>query len=255
MIQRPRLKQQIGFSFRRFHEQYRREQEERAAHHLILHTDGHLVDRHVSHQSQFCRACVAAGYLTWSQMQRAVRRYRLGMSRDGGVIFWQIDMLGQVYDGKVMYYRADCHRDHHHQPTWVSAVLSQFYECPLVEPATHCFFGLHLLDEDQQKAVAVVEAEKTAVIMSEVCPQYLWLATGGLSCLTESALFPLRRRRIMLFPDTDPTGKTYNEWYHRAKKAEWLLGHPVTVSPLLERQATPDQKKRKIDLVDYVFEK
>ena len=62
-------------------------------------------------------------------------------------------------------------------------------------------------------------------------------------------------RRIMLFPDTDPTGKTYNEWYHRAKKAEWLLGHPVTVSPLLERQATPDQKKRKIDLVDYVFEK
>ena len=255
MIQRPKLKQEIGFSFRRIDEQYRREREEWAARHLILYTDGNLVDRHISCQSQFCRACVATGYLTWTQMQRAVRRYRLGMSRDGGVIFWQIDMLGQVYDGKIMYYRQDCHRDHHHQPTWVSAVLNQFYGFPSDVPTTHCLFGLHLLDEDRDRAVAVVEAEKTAVIMSETFPQYLWLATGGLSCLNESSLFPLRRRRIMLFPDTDTTGKTYNEWYHRAKKAEWLLGHPVTVSPLLERQATPDQKKRKIDLVDYVFEK
>ena len=255
MIKRPKLKQEIGFSFRRLHDQYRRELEERAAHHLILYLDGNLVDRHLSSQSQFCRACVAMGYLTPQQMQRTVQRYRLGMSRDGGVIFWQIDMLGQLLDGKIMYYRSDCHRDHHHHPTWVSAVLNKFYEWPVEEKNPHCLFGMHLLDEDKEKAVAVVEAEKTAVIMSEVFPQYLWLATGGLSCLNEKALFPLRGRRIVLFPDTDPKGKTYKEWYCRAKKAEWLLGHPVTVSPLLERQATRDQKKRKIDLVDYVFEK
>ena len=47
--------------------------------------------RRLSTESAFCRAVVACGYLSEEQMQRAAERYRLGMSRDGGVIFWQID--------------------------------------------------------------------------------------------------------------------------------------------------------------------
>ena len=42
--------------------------------------------------SEFCRAVVSNGYLSETQMQRAAQRYRLGASRDGGVIFWQIDV-------------------------------------------------------------------------------------------------------------------------------------------------------------------
>ena len=73
-----------------------------------------------SADSDFCRALVANGYLTEAQMQHAAERYRLGRSRDGGVIFWQIDTTGTIFDGKIMYYRADCHRDHHRHPQWVS---------------------------------------------------------------------------------------------------------------------------------------
>ena len=61
--------------------------------------------------SEFCRALVSNGYLSEEQMQRAARRYRLGASRDGGVIFWQIDEFDQLRDGKIMHYRPDCHRD------------------------------------------------------------------------------------------------------------------------------------------------
>ena len=61
--------------------------------------------------SQFCEAVVKAGYLTWEQMVSAACRYRLGATRQGGVIFWQIDQEERVRDGKVMYYRTDCHRD------------------------------------------------------------------------------------------------------------------------------------------------
>ena len=53
-----------------------------------------------------------------------------------------------------------------------------------------------------------------------------------------------RRRRAEL----------YRDWYEVAEAATDVFGHPVTVSSLLEQHATEEQKSRKIDLVDYLFE-
>ena len=228
--------------------------------------------------SAFCRAVVSNGYLTEAQMQHAAQRYRLGVSRDGGVIFWQIDTTGSILDGKIMYYRPDCHRDHKRHPQWVSNRLKHYYlgdDLELIAsiPSYHCLFGTHLvkppsnspcLGEEHKSSlsredlggstVAVVEAEKTAVIMSEHFPQYLWLAAGGLFELTADKLFPLRHRRIVLFPDTDPDLTAYTRWYEVAGETRRLYGCNISVSPLLEQRATPEQKLRKIDLVDYLFE-
>ena len=63
-------------------------------------------------------------------MQRAAKRYRLGMSRDGGVIFWQIDEHELLRDGKIMYYREDCHRDHDRKPTWTNHLLRRCRQVP-----------------------------------------------------------------------------------------------------------------------------
>ena len=217
-----------------------------------------------SADSGFCRALVGNGYLTEAQMQEAVCRYHLGCSRDGGVIFWQIDTLGQIFDGKIMYYRPDCHRDHERHPQWVSNRLKHHYlgddkELIASIPSCHCLFGTHLLSladgADHADKIAVVEAEKTAVILSEHYPAYLWLAAGGLFELTAEKLFPLHHHRIVLFPDTDPDLKAYTRWYEVAHEARRLYGCNVTVSPLLELNATPEQKQRKIDLVDYLFKK
>ena len=231
--------------------------------------------RRLSTASEFCRALVANGYLSEEQMLRAAQRYRLGRSRDGGVIFWQIDTLGEIFDGKIMYYRADCHRDHSRHPQWVSNRLKRYYlkddeELMAAIPSYHCLFGTHLLktlsdsggehksslsrEDLGGSTIAVVEAEKTAVIMSEVKPQYLWMAAGGLFELTADKLFPLRRHHVVLFPDTDPDLKAYTRWYHVAREARRQFGCDISVSPLLELRATRDQKQRKIDLVDYLFE-
>lgn len=128
--------------------------------------------------SEFCRAVVSNGYLSEEQMQRAAQRYRLGASRDGGVIFWQIDECDLLRDGKIMHYRPDCHRDHDRKPTWASYLLRKSGRLPKDWNNDHCLFGLHLLMEDVRwkmadVKVAVVEAEKTAVIMSEVKPNYM----------------------------------------------------------------------------------
>ncbi|MCH5309732.1 MAG: toprim domain-containing protein, partial [Prevotella sp.] len=115
-----------------------------------------------------------------------------------------------------------------------------------------CLFGLHLLAGDK-KHVAVVESEKTAVIMSEAMPQYIWLAAGGLSMLSAEKLLPLQGRRVVLFPDTDPDGKAYAAWQRVAEEASEQMQQPIHVSRLLEDHATDAQKAAKIDIVDFLF--
>ena len=207
----------------------------------------------MSTESVFCRAVVKCGYLTEEQMQRAAERYRLGRSRDGGVIFWQIDDQGRTRDGKIMYYREDCHRDKSRHPSWASARLKAYYGYDGDLPVDRCLFGLHLLGV-VGGAVCVVEAEKTAVIMSEVYPQYVWMAAGGLSALSAEKLHPLRDHKVVLFPDTDPDGTTYACWKAIAEEASRSFLSPIYVSPLLERQATTEQKAAKIDIVDLLFD-
>ena len=239
--------------------------------------------RRLSTASAFCRAVVACGYMTEEQMQRAAQRYRLGCSRDGGVIFWQIDEHEVLRDGKIMYYRPDCHRDHDRKPTWVSYLLKRNGQLPEDFKSEHCLFGLHLLTNTNctnqtnngtlkdssdstdlcsekesvpsvssvvEKTICVVESEKTAIIMSEAKPEYIWLATGGKTELNVAKLRPLAGHKVILFPDTDETGETYREWYDVAEAATDVFGHPFTVSSILEQQATKAQKAAKIDIAD-----
>ena len=102
-------------------------------------------------------------------------------------------------------------------------------------------------------AIAIVEAEKTAVILSEHYPQCIWLASGGLSMLNAAKLWPLRERKVILFPDTDPEGKAFKAWQSVAATAQEHFKYPIRVSRILEDHATPDQKSAKIDLVDFLF--
>ena len=232
-----------------------------------------IVDEALSTDTVFCQSLVSNGYLSEQQMQQAARRYRLGRSRDGGVIFWEIDEEQKVRDGKIMFYRDDCHRDHDRHPDWVSTRLKAHYGYDGNLPIDRCLFGLHLLNKATDytdynrepdlcqsknlcrsvQSVAIVESEKTAVILSELFPQALWLATGGLSMLNTARLYPLRDYKVVLFPDTDPDGKAFRSWLSVAITAQEHFKYPIRVSRLLEDHATPDQKAAKIDLVDFLY--
>jgi len=265
--------------------------------------DGHLLVRallprpmwswRLSASSSFCRAVVQSGLLTHRQMVHAAWRYRLGRSKDDAVIYWQMDQLGQVYDGKLMWYGPDCHRLKHRHASWVMYLVKQHFGIPqdAFQP-THVFFGTHLLvhgerfmvhgerlkvhgsrlmvnDErlnnnhepltmNHKPIIAVVEAEKSAVILSELYPQYIWLAAGGMNEVQVSKFLPLRHYRVILFPDTDPEGRAFRIWYDAAQQVMrsffWPPHNPIRVSPFLELHASSEQKQRKIDLVDYIFE-
>ena len=226
---------------------------------FTLYHPASMVQQSWSVDSQFCRALVNCGYLTFEQMLHAAYRYRLGASRSGRVIFWQIDNEGTPHDGKIVCYEPNCHRSKKddEKPTWVKTLLryrnreqKSDFELP------HCLFGLHLLRESGRD-VAIVEAEKTAVIMSEHFPQYIWLASGGLGELQDFKFRPLRGRKVVLFPDTDTDGTAFSTWHRIAQEVMaspfWEGSPPIRVSSLLEQMATPAQKAAKIDLVEFLF--
>lgn len=223
--------------------------------------DSQLVESRRSNNNEFCEAVVQTRILTREQMQRAASLYRTGSTlTDRGIIFWQIDEQQRVRDGKVMHYLVNAHRNREIKPNFISWLMKNkgqdAYRLPAEWEATRCLFGLHLLGvvpQEEIMGVAIVESEKTAFICSQLLAErrFLWMATGGLQSLKPELLLPLKGHRIILFPDTDPQGQTYAQWCGTARRAQQLLSQPIYVSDFLERVASGEQKKEKIDIADF----
>jgi hypothetical protein len=81
------------------------------------------------------------------------------------------------------------------------------------------------------------------------------MASGGLTMLNAAKLQPLRDYRVILFPDTDEHGDTFKQWKEVADAAQEFFKYPIRVSPILEDNATQEQKIAKIDIVDFIFKK
>ena len=117
--------------------------------------------------------------LTFTDALVAINDYHID-GIDNKVIWWQIDRDGVTRTGKVMKYLANGHRDKsdNFPVTWAHKhpKLKHLFKG---EELKQCLFGEHLLAKYPDKPVALVESEKTAVIMSRIYPDILWLATGG----------------------------------------------------------------------------
>lgn len=203
-----------------------------------------LVARCLSVDSRFCREVVSTGRLTEEQMRHAAARYLLGHSRSGETVFWMIDELGIVRDGRV-------------GDSWVSVLLKADGQLPKWWHAEHCLFGLNLipcLAGEFKCLIAIVESMESAVILSELFPKYIWMATGYLTNLNERLFEPLRGHRVICFPATDSVGETFLTWTEVALQAKQRYGVDIIVSDILEQRATPQQKAAKIDLVEFLFE-
>lgn len=202
-----------------------------------------LVEQCRADDSDFCRETVTGGWLDEEQMAHAAGLYRLGKSRSGRCIFWMIDESGRLRDG-------------HIGDDWVSALLkARSPELLQQWNARHCLFGLHLISSAEgHQNVAIVESERSAVILSELFPGQVWLSTVYPANFTLDLLEPLRDHVVTLFPNTDPTMDCYLCWHEIADMARSTYHLDITVSDILEQHATQDQKARKIDLVDFLFE-
>ena len=181
-----------------------------------------------------------------------MENYYLGATKDKSVIFWQIDITGKVRTGKIMKFNPITGKRIHEKgaTNWMHYVMKQDGRLNKDFNLVQCLFGEHLLHRYPYKTVAVVEAEKTAIICAAVFPQYVWISCGSLSLFTPDRLQVLRGRKVIAFPDTDPEGKFYALWKDRAKEIDFC---DILVSDLLEKKATPEEKEKKIDIADWVI--
>jgi hypothetical protein len=181
-----------------------------------------------------------------------IEQFHIGTSKhwQGATVFWQVDSLGNIRTGKIMLYDVVTGKrrkddDGKKYINWAHTAL----KTPNFN-LQQCLFGEHqLLNQPMDKTIAMVESEKTAILMSALLPQYIWLATGGLHNLKAERCQVLAKRKIILFPDLN----AFEKW--KAKEyALQSIGCKVITSDLLERLAT-NEKSEGYDLADYFIKR
>lgn len=204
-----------------------------------------------SRENNFFRFLRTGCHVSESDLERLQCRYLVGSTKDGSIIYWQLDFNGNARSGKIMQYDAATgHRvKDSHAVGWVHSKLIQKGLLTDDFVLSQCLFGEHLLHNDPiNNVVAIVESEKSALLGSLVYPQYTWLATGGKCNLTPYKTSVLVNRTVILFPDVD----AYDEWKERSRHL--FLPKRVIVSDLLQRIASDDEREKKIDIGDWLVE-
>lgn len=166
--------------------------------------------------------------------------YVIGATKEGRAVFPQIDGRYLARQAKTILYKSDGHRDKNAVPPVGS--VAKYLNLPNM---VQCLFGEHLLRLYPQKPVALVEAEKTAIICSCAMPQFNWIATGSKQNFNPSMLAPLSGKTISVFPDAD----AFKEWTIKSRKFTFAK---FMVAPILQQIATPQQIEAKADIADLI---
>lgn len=167
------------------------------------------------------------------EVKQTILKYLIGTSKhwSGATTFWQIDNTNNVRHGKIMLFNSETGKRTKNSNG--KALISSVRSVLKLENfnLNQCLFGLHLINETNTKTIALVEGEKTAVIMSLFKPDYIWLATGGKGGFKYEFLKPIKDFKIIAFPDKSE----YNEWLNKAIELN-AVGFKIVVSEWLEQQ-------------------
>ena len=104
------------------------------------------------------------------------------------------------------------------------------------------------------KNICVVESEASAVILSEMLPESIWMAYATTSHLVPDLFAPLEGQTVTIYPRTDPTLSTFLFFEELADQTRRIYDIDLSVDTTLEDKATDDQKERCIDILDFILE-
>lgn len=167
-------------------------------------------------------------------VKEAIQKYSIGTSKywNGATVFWQIDNLQKVRHGKILQYVPETGKRYKSNTGKalihsVRAILKlkEFNLC-------QCLFGLQLINDSLHKTIAIVESEKTAVIMSLFKPEYTWLATGGKGLFKYDMILPIKHFKIVAFPDKGE----YKDWLNKVVELNGF-GFKIEVNDWLEKSS------------------
>lgn len=191
------------------------------------------------------------------KVEAACHRYRIGSTKNREVIYWQIDRHERVRTGKIMDYGTDGHRKKDKGANWVHCQRNTGLATK-EQLAPQCLFGEHLIgelianppSEGESLGMGVVESEKSAIILSILCPDILWFATGGLDNFKREMLEVIKPFDVIVYPDAD----ALDMW---STKVEQLNrdGYHLYIPQWYRDMCTPQVRAKKWDLVDMMLER
>ena len=189
-------------------------------------------------------------------VDEVLTRYRIGSTKKRKVIYWQIDRYEWVRTGKIMDYGTDGHRKKDKGANWVHC-QDDTGLATKEQLAPQCLFGEHIIGElianppsdGDYLALAVVESEKSAIILSILCPDIVWLATGGMDNFKTEMLEVIKPYNVIVYPDAD----ALDSW---SKKIDQFNhdGYHFYIPLWYREKCTPEAREKKQDLVDMMLE-
>ena len=139
-------------------------------------------------------------------------RYKVSVDNTrykGATLYPQIDINHRIRTIKGILYDDNGHRIKYPYSViyWKHREYKEDFELK------QCLFGEHLLStvDKFRDTVVLVESEKTALIGALEKPSVVWLATGGLSNLSNSKLEVLRDFNVLAYPDKG----AYDYWLNK----------------------------------------
>ena len=94
--------------------------------------------------------------------------------------------------------------------------------------------------------IAIVESEKTAIIMSLFIPEYFWMATGSKQNLKLQLLEPIKKENIVVYPDKGE----FEDWNKKVIELQ-KQGFKIKCSSIIENS----EFETGTDLADVYFAK
>lgn len=185
------------------------------------------------------------------EVENCIARFNIGTSKhwEGSTVFWQINQTQKVHTGKIILFdentgkRVKIPFPH---INWVHKKINKDkYNLK------QCLFGLHQLKSSiamplqyNCNTIAIVESEKTAIIMSLFIPEYLWMATGSKQNLKLQLLEPIKKENIVVYPDKGE----FEDWNKKVIELQ-KLGFKIKCSSIVENS----EFETGTDLADIYF--
>ncbi|SHF41574.1 hypothetical protein SAMN05444377_10880 [Flavobacterium fontis] len=149
------------------------------------------------------------------EVENCIAKYNIGTSKhwEGATVFWQINQTQKVHTGKIILFDEDTGKRVKNPFPHINWVHKKIKKDKF--NLKQCLFGLHLNKtrvattlQYHCNTIAIVESEKTAIIMSLFIPEYLWMATGSKQNLKLQLLEPIKNENIVVYPDKGE----FNDW-------------------------------------------
>jgi hypothetical protein len=170
------------------------------------------------------------------KVKTVYNQYKLGRFYDNGIIFpyfytdnhlctakimWYDDNLNRIHEGKKAYPKYFHNLIYTIEKGWGHIDYNNYDiddDCnDIIIPfkLKLCLFGHHLVINDKQKIICLVESEKTAVIMSIVLPEYIWVACAGKNMIQDYKFLFFTGRKCLAFPDLSEDDNVYQYWFEK----------------------------------------